>query len=59
VAPCRRNLWLLGSVANCCRTGKFRDLQRLTVQYARILDMTGGEGEEAVNGSADGMDLEE
>ncbi|KAK4453959.1 protein HIR1 [Podospora aff. communis PSN243] len=43
--------------------GKFRDLQRLTVQYARILDMTSGqdddEGAANGNGSADGMDLEE
>ncbi|KAK0708283.1 TUP1-like enhancer of split-domain-containing protein [Lasiosphaeris hirsuta] len=37
--------------------GKFRDLQRLTVQYARILDMTSGD-EESANGN-DGMDLEE
>lgn len=23
-----------------CETGKFRELQRLTVQYARVLDLT-------------------
>lgn len=39
--------------------GKFRDLQRLTVQYARILDMTAGEEEDGANGNNDGMDLEE
>jgi protein HIRA/HIR1 len=42
--------------------GKFRDLQRLTVQYARILDMTAGEEDDEGangNGSADSMDLEE
>ncbi|KAK3350060.1 protein hir-1 [Lasiosphaeria hispida] len=37
--------------------GKFRDLQRLTVQYARILDMTSHD-EDSANG-IDGMDLEE
>ncbi|KAK3384398.1 protein hir-1 [Lasiosphaeria ovina] len=31
--------------------GKFRDLQRLTVQYARILDMTAGEDEDDESGS--------
>ena len=41
--------------------GKFRDLQRLTVQYARILGMTGSLEDEQVNGTADhdGMDTEE
>ncbi|KAK1759605.1 protein HIR1 [Echria macrotheca] len=39
--------------------GKFRDLQRLTVQYARILNMTSGDEDGAANGSHDNMDLEE
>ncbi|KAK4042353.1 protein HIR1 [Parachaetomium inaequale] len=47
--------------------GKFRDLQRLTVQYARILGLTAdGEEEEDVGGgggengvSAEGMEVEE
>ncbi|GAB1315866.1 HIR complex subunit [Madurella fahalii] len=37
--------------------GKFRDLQRLTVQYARILGLT-SDGEDAENGNED-MELEE
>ena len=31
------------SDANGVKTGKFRDLQRLTVQYAKILGLTGGD----------------
>lgn len=42
-------------------TGKFRDLQRLTVQYARIVDLTtvdeNGNGNGGGNDST--MDLEE
>jgi protein HIRA/HIR1 len=47
-------------------TGKFRDLQRLTVQYARILGLTADGEEEDVgsggggeNGAAEGMEVEE
>jgi protein HIRA/HIR1 len=39
--------------------GKFRELQRLTVQYARILDLTLDDDDIGLNGKADGMDLEE
>ncbi|KAK0629015.1 TUP1-like enhancer of split-domain-containing protein [Bombardia bombarda] len=41
--------------------GKFRDLQRLTVQYAKILDMVSGNGEEngIAAGSHEGMDIED
>jgi protein HIRA/HIR1 len=52
-------------VANLGGIGKFRDLQRLTVQYARILGLTadgeeegGGGGGDGENG-AEGMEVEE
>ncbi|KAK3995864.1 protein HIR1 [Cladorrhinum sp. PSN332] len=35
--------------------GKFRDLQRLTVQYAKILGLTGGEEEEEEESEGEGM----
>ena len=37
--------------------GKFRDLQRLTVQYARILGLTSGEGDG--ENESEGMELGE
>jgi protein HIRA/HIR1 len=54
-------------VANLGGTGKFRDLQRLTVQYARILGLTADEEEEDGGGGgggggengAEGMEVEE
>lgn len=39
-------------------TGKFRDLQRLTVQYARIVELTNAENN-AGDGNESTMDLEE
>lgn len=54
-----------GLVADAVDAGKFRDLQRLTVQYARILGLTAdGEEEEnddngGENGAAEDMELEE
>jgi protein HIRA/HIR1 len=63
---------VLGVVADIDGTGKFRDLQRLTVQYARILGLTAdgeeedSDGDEDVdekgdseNGEAEGMEVEE
>lgn len=38
--------------ANCHVTGKFRELQRLTVQYARVLDLTADEAGDADDGDA-------
>jgi protein HIRA/HIR1 len=52
-------------IADAADTGKFRDLQRLTVQYARILGLTAdGEEEEnddngGENGAAEEMEVEE
>jgi protein HIRA/HIR1 len=34
-------------MTNAIFTGKFRELQRLTVQYARVLDLTEEEEEES------------
>jgi protein HIRA/HIR1 len=53
-------MWVM--VANLGGTGKFRDLQRLTVQYARILGLTTDEEEEDGGGGengAEGMEVEE
>jgi len=48
---------------NVAGAGKFRDLQRLTVQYARILGLTvDGEEEDGAggeNGAAERMELEQ
>jgi len=46
---------MLRCTANVTCTGKFRDLHRLTVQYARILGLTAGE---EGNGNGDGERME-
>lgn len=43
--------------SNFITTGKFRDLHRLTVQYARILDMTLGDEEKET--TDEGMEVED
>ena len=47
---------MLRCTTNVTCTGKFRDLHRLTVQYARILGLTAG-GEENGNGDGERMEL--
>lgn len=47
-----KRIWLTCIVID---TGKFRELQRLTVQYARVLDLT---GDEEGNGNSDAMVIE-
>lgn len=43
--------------SNSITIGKFRDLHRLTVQYARILDMTLGDEEKET--TEEGMEVED